>query len=113
MISKIFKVIALIGLVALLAYAGACIYGNFIAKPEPVPGQIEMPKADKAAYFLVVKNTATVILTNDYEQFGDKVGERTFVLHGYWELVGSAFSYRAHDIILQEAIFGEIALKKR
>ena len=112
-IDKAIKVILLLGLVAMLAYAGTCVYGNFIAKPADNPGGITMPASAKAAYALVVKNTGTVILTNKYEQIGQVVGARVFVLHGYWEMVGSEFYYQSRDIILDEAIWGEISLTRR
>jgi hypothetical protein len=101
----------LIMLIGVLAYAGTCVYGNFFA-PGTNPG-IDMPKSDEARYSLIIKNTATVILTDDYEVFGETVGQRTYILRGYWELVGNDFKYYAEDITLPEEVFGEISIKLR
>jgi len=107
----ILRVIMIIAFIAVLSYIGITVYGNFFNSGSDV--NVQMPSGSQARYSLVVKNTATVILTNDYEEFGDEVGNRTYLLHGYWELVGSEFRYYDSDIVLSEQIFGEIVLKRR
>lgn len=109
--SKLIKLIMLVALIGVLAYVGACIYGNFFA-PGSNPS-IDMPGADEARYSLIIKNTATVVLTDDYEVFGEVVGERTYILHGYWELVGNDFRYYSEDMTMPETVFGEINIKLR
>ena len=107
---KILRIILIVVFIGLIAYFGMCVYGNFI---EPSLSDIDLPDTSEAQYSLLVKNTATVILTNDYEVFGEDVGSRTYRLHGYWELIGNDFEYRDSDIVLSEQIFGEIILKRR
>lgn len=112
MLSKIIK-IGLICLILLgILYFGACVYDNFFGKHSP-PGAIEMPGANEATYSLTIKNTGGLIFTNKYEQFGEKPGERIYVLHGYWELIGQEFRYNEKDLVMNEKIFGEITLKRR
>lgn len=108
---RLIKIIMLVVLIATLAYLGTCIYGNFFAPG--VNSGVDMPDSKDARYSLVVKNTATVILTNDYEIFGDDIGKRIYILHGYWELVGNEFKYYKGDITLPEEVFGEINIKIR
>lgn len=107
---RIIRIIIIVVFIGLIAYFGMCVYGNFI---EPSLSDIDLPDTSEASYSLLIKNTATVILTNDYEVFGDEVGSRTYRLHGYWELRGNDFKYVASDIVLAEQIFGEIILKRR
>lgn len=109
--ARILRITMLIVLICFLAYLGTCIYGNFFA-PDASTG-VKLPDSDDARYSLVVKNTATVILTNDYEVFGENVGQRIYILHGYWELVGNDFKYNKGDITMPETVFGEISLKIR
>jgi len=106
----ILRIIAIVVFIGLIAYFGMCVYGNFV---EPSLSDIDLPDNNEAQYSLLIKNTATVILTNDYEVFGDEVGSRTYRLHGYWESIGNDFKYRAGDIVLSEQTFGEIILKRR
>ncbi len=105
----IIKVIMIIVLIVALAYGGACVYSNFFANNSG----IDAPSDSEARYSLLIKNTATVILTDDYEVFGEGVGSRTYRLRGYWELIGSEYQYRDSDIVLAENIFGEIIFKRR
>ncbi len=111
MLSGAIKVIILLGLIGVIAYGGLCVYSNFIDKP--YTGVPDMPKSDEAAYTVTVENTGKLVMTNDYEILGSEVGKRVFVLHGFWEFMGQDFKYKPGDIILDEAIFGEITLKRR
>ena len=112
MLSRIIK-IGLICLILLgILYFGACVYDNFFGK-HTLAGAVEMPDAIEAAYSLTIKNTGGLIFTSKYEEFGEKPGERIYVLHGYWELIGQEFRYHERDLIMNEQIFGEIILKRR
>ena len=108
---RIIKLLMIIVLIGVIAYGGMCVYGNFFG-PDAVPSY-EVPSKVDASYSLVVKNTATVILTNDYEAFGNEVGSRVFYLYGYWELIGREFKYVEDTLVLSEQTFGEIELKRR
>lgn len=108
LIIKILMVVALIGF---LAYGGMCVYGNYFGPGTSIGDSI--PSTKDAAYSLVVRNTATVILVNDYEVFGDEVGGRTYYLHGYWEMIGRDFKYVDDTIVLSEQTFGQIDVKRR
>ena len=110
MLSKIFKGMILVGVLVLVVYLGVSVYSCFIAQPA---GQMDAPDSDKAAYSVFIKNTGGLILTDEYETNGTEVGSRIFLLHGFWEAKGQKFSYKATDLILNEAIFGEITVRRR
>jgi hypothetical protein len=99
-------------LIAFVAYFGSCVYANYFRADENEL-DIDLPDRKEARYSLVVKNTATVIMTDDYEVFGSEVGGRTYVVHNYWELVGTKFEYRVGDVVLHEQVFGEITVERR
>jgi len=107
---RVIKVIILVVMIALLAYGGLCVYANCIATD---PSRLEMPTAEEAPYSFLVENTGTLILSDEYEKFGDTGGSCTYILHGYWELIGMEFKYRENDIVLSEQVFGEITVKRR
>ena len=105
---RIFRVLMIVGLVILIVYIGACVYGNYFADD----GSIKLPSIKNAPYSLIVRNTATVILTDEHEVVGEE-GSRVFTLYGYWELVGGEFEYVDSTIILHEEVFGKINIKRR
>lgn len=112
MLSSIIKIIILIAIVGVLALVvGPCVYFNFLEKSEA--SQPEMPKQDKATHSFYIENTGGLILASDYEQHGEKVGSRIFILHGFWEMRGSKFKFVDGEVILDENIFGEITIKRR
>lgn len=111
MLSSLIKIIILILLVAVVGFVGLSIWSAACARPGT--GQPEMPCKEDAAYSVYIKNTGGLILTNDYEQHGQVVGSRIFVLHGFWEMRGKDFKFIASDVALDENIFGEIVVKKR
>lgn len=113
MLSNILKVLAIIVIVIVLLWGGACFYGNFIADNDAGPDMPGMPKAEEATHSFMIKNTGGLILASDYEVFGDEVGKRTIVLHGFYEVRGKNFKFVDADIILDEKIFGEIVIKRR
>lgn len=111
MISGIIKVIILVAILGFLAWVGLTCYHNLIEKPNI--GQTDIPERGEASYSVHIKNTGNLILTDDYEIHGSEVGSRIFILHGFWELRGQDFEFVESDIVLDEAIFGEITIKRR
>ena len=108
----LFKIIMIMLLIGGVLYLGTCAYANFFAG-DTTQGAVKMPAATEAAYSLIVKNTGTLLLFNEYEVFGSQVGERNYILQGYWELIGNEFKYRNQTINISEAIFGEVTLRRR
>lgn len=111
MLSTMIKVIILIAMVLAIAWGGLCVYSNFIAEPDT--GLPEMPDAKEAAYGVHIENTGTLALTNDYEVHGDEVGNRVFILHGFWEISGGNFKHRQRTLIFEEKIVGKITIRRR
>ena len=111
MLSNVIKVIILGVVLVFIAWIVLTCYSNFIAKPSM--GQTDMPGQEEASYSVYVKNTGNLILTDDYEVHGSEVGSRVFILHSFWELRGQGFEFVEGDVILDEAIFGEITIKRR
>ena len=105
---RIFRIIMVVGVVIFIVYIGACVYGNYFVDD----GSTKFPSVKNAPYSLIVRNTATVILTDEHEVIGEE-GSRIFTLYGYWELVGSEFKYVDSTIILHEEVFGVINIKRR
>lgn len=112
--SKIFKIGLLVVLIAGTSYGAACIYANVVAfKKADAQAQVQLPPVSEAKYYVNVPANGNVFLTNNYETWGTKVGQRVFLLHGFWESVGSEFKYRARDLPLDEKIFGQMEIKPR
>jgi hypothetical protein len=108
------KIIAGLMIVALVGYAGACVYGNWIAKPK---GTVSFPSNEKAPYMLMVKNTGTIIFSSDVDQIGPDIsGQRIYLLpDGYWEIAkGNKFRYvKFNNFKMNEEIWGQIELTRR
>lgn len=66
------------------------------------------PDPEDAGYSIRIHNTGNTLYSNDVTQDGSVI-----ILDGYWELVGE--KYRAKDGIveLDQAIFGEIRVRRR
>lgn len=112
LIKNILLVIILIAIVAVLAVVvGPCVYYNFIESPDT--GQPGMPDIEDATHSFYIKNSGGLILASDYDIYGTDAGSRVFVLHGFWELRGKDFKFVDGNIVLNEAIFGEITIKRR
>lgn len=112
MIKRIIMIIILIVIVAVLALViGPCVYYNFIDKPDT--GMPDMPRQEEATHSFYIENTGGLILASDYEQHGEVVGLRIFILHSFWEMRGNKFKFMEGDIILDESIFGKIEVKRR
>lgn len=111
MLNTILKVIVLVVIVAGLSYAGLSIWAGSCKTPDN--GGPAMPCSDDAGYSFYIKNTGGLYLSDDYEQYGNIVGERSFTLHGFWQVKGSKYQKVSGDITLDEHIFGEITVEKR
>ena len=111
MLSGIIKVIVIIILVGGIGFVGLSIWSAACSGPNT--GQPDIPCKEDATYSVYIKNTSGLLYTDDYEQHGQAVGSRIFVLHGFWEMRGKDFKFVDGDVVLDEAIFGEIEVKKR
>ena len=103
------KIIAIIVIIAFIGYGAFCCFAIL----NPQTGLPDMPGQGEAQYSVRIKNTGGMLLTDDYELHGDTTGARVYVLHGFWEMSGKDFKFRDRDVILDEAIFGEITIKRR
>ena len=110
MLSKIFMVVVLVIIIVVIAWVGLSVYSCFARQDVGMP---DMPDQEEASYSVYIENTGNLILTSDYEMHGSEVGSRLFILHSFWELRGQKFVYKDAEIILNEAIFGEITIKRR
>ena len=103
------KWIAVILLVAVIAYGAFSCFAIL----NPQTGLPNMPDQSEAQYSVHIKNTGGMLLTDDYELHGGTTGARVYILHGFWEMSGKDFKFRDRDVILDEAIFGEITIRRR
>ena len=104
---NVIAVLLLIVLVLGIAYAAACIIGNV----QMVSGnEYNTPDADEARYWLKIRNTGNVLMTNNLERQGD-----ILILDGYWELdkKGKKFKYKDSQLSLDQSIFGKIEVIDR
>ena len=106
------KIVFLIGIAFIVFIVGTTVYFNFIDKPGAAV-DLEVPCLDDASHSFYINNTGGLVYSTDFEQHGDIVGARIFILHGFWELRGGKFQKVDGDISLDERIFGEITVKKR
>jgi len=105
-IKKMILILVLLVIVAVLFWIGMSVYANFFQKPE---GSLpEMPDIEKATYSVLIKNTHNLLLTDEYEKQGT-----IYILDGYWQLMGQKWEYRDSRLVLDEAIFGTIEVKRR
>jgi hypothetical protein len=104
------KIGFIIGIVAVLVWLGLGIYSS-ISSSNQSKGP-ELPKMDQAKYAFTVSNSGTVFLSNNYEQFGQAEGARTFLLHGFWDVNGSGkdFKWNKGDLPLDEKVWGKISI---
>jgi hypothetical protein len=108
-VSKAIKIILLVVIVCGVVYGGLTVYANFAGGD----GKVKTPDIKEAQYTVVIENTGSLYYVSKFEQFGSKVGARTFVLHSFWELSGRDFRYRQRDLILDEKIYGTITIRPR
>jgi hypothetical protein len=105
-VRKLIKVILLIGLIASLAYAGACIYAN--VKMVNNQNAITLPKLEEAQYEVVVANTGRLIYSNDVTRTGSFV-----IINKYWDYQGKSFVFRKDTLRLDENIYGKVTINLR
>jgi len=113
MIKRIILVMMLIVVAAIIGWLGLSVYSCACGQQNMNQGQSGVPDKEEATYSLRIENTKGLVMTSDCEVYGDKVGSRVFVLEGFWEMRGQKFIYKDAELILDEAIFGEITLKRR
>ncbi len=111
MVSNILKVVLIIGIILAVGYAAVACYVNFGQNDPNAPPT--MPDVREAAYTLQIKNTGSVVLAKTYEQIGDTIGKRIYILNGYWEISGNDFVYNDTRLIMNEKTFGEIVVRHR
>lgn len=106
MINKIFRVIALLILIAVLAVMGTCAYQLWKSNnPDTGP---EPPKIEDAYYQVKFIATGRIIFTNTVERIGNFV-----LVNGYWEANKKKYIYKDIILKLDENIFGEISIERR
>jgi len=110
MLLNLIKLIILIVVLVVVGYVGLSVWSS-CARQGINP--LDMPDEKEATHSVSIKNTGGLLLTSDYEQHGQSVGSRVFVLKGFWELRGTDFKYVDGQVVLDEAIFGEIIIKRR
>jgi hypothetical protein len=112
LLSTIWKVLLIIILVGVIAYAGVCVKANFLdgitkATPEP-------PDMKAAKYELTIEATRQVYYSNSVDQKGEALDQRVFTLHGFWQMVKGKWVYVKTDSPpLDEVTFGKIRLERR
>lgn len=105
-IKKIILIVILLVVVAVIFFIGVSVWANFFRAPE---GSLpNMPDVEKASYMVLIKNTGNLLLTNEYEHQGN-----IYILNGFWELIGQKWKYQDSQLVLDEAIFGKIEIKRR
>lgn len=110
MLSSIIKIIIIILVLAVIGFIGLSVWSAACSRPDT---GLEMPDIEEATHSFYIENSGGLIFASDYEQHGQVVGKRIFVLKGFWELQGQKFVYKNIDIVLDEAVFGEITVKRR
>jgi len=101
-------------LIVVIGYVGMTVYSCVMDKPTTGQSDIpEMPEVGEASHSVFIENTGNLLLTSDYEVHGTEVGSRVFILNGFWELTGQDFKYKDGKLVLDEAIFGKITIKRR
>lgn len=108
--SGIITIVILVVILAAVGYLGLSVWSATCAGPA---SEMDMPSIKKATHEFYFENTGGLVLASDYEQHGQVVGKRLFVLHGYWEVKGKEFKFIDETIPLDEKIFGIITVKKR
>lgn len=106
--SVIIKIIFGIIIIGIIFYMGACAYVNFVKPHQSTQATIKMPKAEEAAYEVIIINTGTVYLSDDVTRVGSFIKLNTF-----WELQGKAFVYQNRTYLIDENIFGKVQINLR
>lgn len=108
----ILKVIIIVILIAIVGYIGICVKANILDKR--TAGAPPLPKMNDAQYTVLIENTRQFYLTSQFDQYGQEVGKRVFVLHGFWQVSGNKYVYVSGDSPpLDEAVFGKMTITRR
>lgn len=114
LVKYVIGVVLVLVLIVVLGWVGLNIWSCVMDKPTTgQAGVPEMPEVAEASHSVYIENTGNLILTSDYEVYGSEAGSRVFILHGFWELTGQDFKYKDGELVLDEAIFGVITVKRR
>ena len=105
-LKKMFLILIIIIVLAGIGWVGISVYAGFFKSP--LESSAPMPEKEEAKYKVLIENTGNLLLTSKYE-YKDKI----YILHGFFELVGKDWKYRASDLVLDEAIFGKITIERR
>lgn len=108
----IIGVVLVVVLLVVIGYVGLNVY-SCVTDRGSITDQPELPEVAEASHSVYIENTGNLLLTNDYEVIGEEAGSRVIILHGFWELRGQSFKYQAGEIVLDEAVFGIITIKRR
>lgn len=111
-IKGIIGFVLIVVLIVVIGWVGLNVY-SCVTDRTGGTDQPKLPEIAEASHSVYIENTGTLLLTDDYEVLGEEVGSRIFILHGFWELSGQSFKYKAGEIVLDEAIFGKITVKRR
>jgi len=105
-LKKMLLILIILIVLAGVFWVGMSIYANFFRSPQgAIPN---MPALDKATYSVYIENTGNLLLVDSYEHQGS-----FYILSGYFELVGQKWKYKDSELVLDEAIFGKIEVKRR
>lgn len=91
----------------MLAYFGLCVYAN-IAVFKPMLSVANPPSPDDAKYIVKITATGQALYTNEYEQ-----NDTVYKIYHYWEKVKDRYVYRDIILVLDEKVFGDIAVRRR
>lgn len=105
-IKTMILILILVVIVVVIFWVGMSVWANFFRTPEGA--MPDMPDIKKATYSVLIKNTGNLLLTDEYEHYGN-----IYILKGYWELTGQKWEYRKSQLVLDEQIFGKIEVKRR
>lgn len=106
MLNRILKILLIVFICIAIFFGGVTIYANWFDNSGKPP---DLPDVEKARYVVYIKANSNVLFTNDYRNDHDGV----YVLDGYWELDDNKYKYREIELWLDEAVFGEIEIKRR
>jgi len=105
MVGKFMGILAIGAMLLVVAWIILSCVANIQATPKAL-------KAPDAQYNVVILNAGTHYMANKIDSYGTTVGSRVFILHGYWELVGTRYNYRSTDLPLDEKLYGRIDILK-
>ena len=96
---RVILTVVVLGGLLLIIYLGVTIYGNIAT------GEIKIPSAE---YEIYIHSNGNILYADEVIQDGS-----SYVLPGYYELIGRRFKYRDAELSLNESIFGPIEVRRR